>query len=90
MSLLRTGENVHIIGLDNMKDYCDVSIKENRLSQIEKLVESANGYGSFIRGNLLDFVTILQEELIRAKVLPEAYDFEAHKKLGPCSRVMFR
>lgn len=33
--------------------------------------------------NLLDFVTILQEELIRAKVLPEDYDFEAHKKLVP-------
>ena len=33
--------------------------------------------------NLLDFVTILQEELIRAKVLPENYDFESHKKLVP-------
>ena len=33
--------------------------------------------------NLLDFVTILQEELIRAKVLPEDYDFEAHKRLVP-------
>jgi nucleoside-diphosphate-sugar epimerase len=31
--------------------------------------------------NLLDFVTILQEELIRAGVLPEDYDFEAHKEL---------
>lgn len=33
--------------------------------------------------NLLDFVTILQEELIRAKVLPENYDFDAHKELVP-------
>lgn len=33
--------------------------------------------------NLLDFVTILQEELIKAKVLPEDYDFESHKKLVP-------
>lgn len=33
--------------------------------------------------NLLDFVTILQEELIRAGVLPDDYDFEAHKKLVP-------
>ena len=33
--------------------------------------------------NLLDFVTILQEELLRAKVLPKDYDFEAHKKLVP-------
>lgn len=31
--------------------------------------------------NLLDFVQILQEELIRSKVLPENYDFEKHKKL---------
>ncbi len=33
--------------------------------------------------NLLDFVQVLQEELIRAKVLPEDYDFEAHKELVP-------
>ena len=31
--------------------------------------------------SLLDFVEILQEELIRAKVLPEEYDFESHKEL---------
>ncbi len=33
--------------------------------------------------NLLDFVQILQEELIRAEVLPADYDFEAHKQLVP-------
>ena len=33
--------------------------------------------------NLLDFVTILQEELVDAKVLPADYDFEAHKELVP-------
>ena len=33
--------------------------------------------------NLLDFVTVLQEELIRADVLPADYDFKAHKKLVP-------
>jgi nucleoside-diphosphate-sugar epimerase len=33
--------------------------------------------------NLLDFVTILQEELVRAGVLPQDYDFEAHKELVP-------
>ena len=33
--------------------------------------------------NLLNFVEILQEELIRAKVLPEDYDFESHKLLVP-------
>ena len=33
--------------------------------------------------NLLDFVTILQEELVRAGVFPTDYDFEAHKELVP-------
>lgn len=33
--------------------------------------------------NLLDFVNILQEELVRAGVLPKDYDFESHKELVP-------
>lgn len=33
--------------------------------------------------NLFDFVTILQEELVRAEVLPQDYDFESHKELVP-------
>ena len=33
--------------------------------------------------NLLNFVTILQEELVRAGVLPEGYDFDSHKELVP-------
>ncbi len=33
--------------------------------------------------NLLDFVNILQEELIRAGILPKDYDFESHKELVP-------
>ena len=33
--------------------------------------------------NLLDFVQILSEELVKAKVLPESYDFESHKELVP-------
>ena len=33
--------------------------------------------------SLLEFVDILQQELVRAKVLPEDYDFEAHKELVP-------
>ena len=36
--------------------------------------------------NLLDFVQILQEELIRAKVLPKDYDFDKHKELVPMQR----
>ena len=33
--------------------------------------------------SLLDFVTVLQEELVRAGVLPVDYDFESHKELVP-------
>ena len=33
--------------------------------------------------NLLDYIQVLQEELVRAEVLPEDFDFEAHKKLVP-------
>jgi nucleoside-diphosphate-sugar epimerase len=33
--------------------------------------------------NLLDYISTLQEELVRAKVLPEDYDFDAHKQLVP-------
>ena len=33
--------------------------------------------------NLLDFVTVLQEELVRAGILPEDYDFNSHKELVP-------
>ena len=36
--------------------------------------------------NLLDFVQILSEELVRAGVLPKAYDFESHKKLVPMQK----
>lgn len=39
MELLREVHPVHIIGIDNMNDYYDVSIKEYRLQQIEKLAE---------------------------------------------------
>lgn len=40
--------------------------------------------------NLLDFVDILQQELIRAKVLPSGYNFEAHKELVPMCREMWK
>ena len=36
--------------------------------------------------NLLDFVQILSEELVRAGILPKDYDFEAHKKLVPMQK----
>ena len=36
--------------------------------------------------NLLDFVQILQEELVRVGVLPKDFDFEKHKKLVPMQK----
>lgn len=50
MELLRTVEGIHVVGLDNMNDYYDVSIKRYRLSEIEKL----RGNWSFIQGNIAD------------------------------------
>lgn len=44
-----------------------------------KLYNIGNGHPE----NLLDFIQILQDELIRAGVLPKNYDFESHKKLVP-------
>ena len=44
-----------------------------------KIYNIGNGHPE----NLLDFVQILQEELIRAGVLPKDYDFESHKELVP-------
>ena len=41
--------------------------------------------------NLLDYIDTLQQELIRAGVLPENYDFDAHKELvTDAARKMFR
>ena len=55
MELFRTVEGVHIVGLDNMNDYYDVSIKEYRLGEIEKTVATHAGCTwEFVRGNLAD------------------------------------
>lgn len=55
MELLKGTEPSHIIGLDNMNDYYDVSIKEYRLEQIEKLAaENSQSKWTFIKGNLAD------------------------------------
>lgn len=45
LELLRTVSPVHIIGIDNMNDYYDVSIKEYRLKQIEALAEEVERQG---------------------------------------------
>lgn len=53
--LLKTNEEISIIGFDSVKDYYDVSIKEYRLAEIEKLAESKPKCKyKFIKGNLAD------------------------------------
>lgn len=55
MALLHSVSNVNIIGIDNMNDYYDVSLKEYRLAEIEKLaMEKANGKWKFIKGSIAD------------------------------------
>ena len=55
LQLLRTVEKVNIIGLDNMNDYYDVSIKEWRLSEIEKeSVKHPESSWTFIKGSIAD------------------------------------
>ena len=53
--LLKTNEEISIIGFDSVNDYYDVSIKEYRLAEIEKLAESKPKCKyKFIKGNLAD------------------------------------
>ncbi len=95
---LRKGETIQIFNYGNCKrDFTFVDdIVEGVKRVMKGAPEKAIGedglpippYAVYNIGNsnpenLLDFVTILQEELIRAKVLPADYDFEAHKKLVP-------
>lgn len=55
LELLRTVSNVHIIGIDNLNEYYDVSIKEYRLKQIEKkLEECPKSSWKFIKGSIAD------------------------------------
>ena len=56
--LLKDDEASHIVGLDNMNDYYDVSIKDYRLNEIEKLAELKNCRWTFIKGNLADKAVI--------------------------------
>lgn len=62
MELVRTVESVTVVGLDNVNDYYDVSLKEYRLAAIEELAaQKKDSKWVFIRGNLADQVLI--EEL---------------------------
>ena len=53
--LLKTNEEMNIVGFDSVNDYYDVSIKEYRLAEIEKLaVSKPNCKYTFVKGNLAD------------------------------------
>ena len=57
--LLRTVNPVTVVGLDNMNDYYDVSIKEYRLAEIEKLAgEKTDSNWIFIKGNIADKILV--------------------------------
>lgn len=92
------GEDIQIFNYGNCKrdfTYVDdivTGVKHVMFSAPEKIVGEDGlpippykvyNIGNSSPANLLDFVTILQEELIRAGVLPADYDFESHKKLVP-------
>ena len=95
---LRKGETIQIFNFGNcMRDFTYVDdIVEGVVRIMQGAPEKKQGddglplppYAVYNIGNnqpenLLNFVDILQQELIRAKVLPEDYDFEAHKELVP-------
>lgn len=95
---LREGKTIQIFNYGNCKrDFTYISdIVEGVIRVMQHAPEKRNGedglpippykvynIGNNQPENLLDFVTILQEELIRARVLPQDYNFEAHKELVP-------
>jgi len=90
------GETIEIFNYGNCKrDFTFVDdIVDGIIKVINKAPSKKNGedglpiapykiynIGNNNPENLLDFVQILSEELIRANVLPKSYDFESHKKL---------
>lgn len=54
MRLLKGGADCHIVGLDNMNDYYDVSLKEFRLGQIRSLLSHVPGKFTFVRRDIAD------------------------------------
>ena len=92
------GETIKIFNYGNCKrDFTYVDdIVEGVVRVMQKTTKKENGedglpippykvynIGNSHPENLLEFVTILQEELVRAGVLPKDYDFESHKELVP-------
>lgn len=95
---LREGKKIQIFNYGNcLRDFTYVDdIVEGVVRVIQKAPDKQNGedglpippYALYNIGNnepqnLLDFVTILQEELIRAGVLPKEYNFESHREMVP-------
>ncbi len=95
---LRNGDNIQIFNYGNCKR--DFTYVDDIVEGVKRIMQCApekeNGedglpvppyrvynIGNNSPENLLDFVDILQQELIRAEVLPADYDFEAHKQLVP-------
>lgn len=61
LELLRTTEPIHIVGIDNMNDYYDVSIKEYRLQQIEtEFKKHSDSSWNFTKGSIADKTLIDQ------------------------------
>ena len=58
LALMKNVPKIQIIGIDNMNDYYDVSLKEFRLKQIEELAGQGAGEFVFIKGNIADRATI--------------------------------
>ncbi len=95
---LRAGDNIQIFNFGNCKR--DFTFVDDIVEGVKRVMQCApekeNGedglpvppyrvynIGNNSPENLLDFVDILQQELIRAEVLSADYDFEAHKQLVP-------
>lgn len=95
---LRSGDTIQIFNYGNCKR--DFTFVDDIVEGVKRVMQCApekeNGedglpvppyrvynIGNNSPENLLDFVDILQQELIRAEVLPADYDFEAHKQLVP-------
>ena len=93
---LRAGEKIQIFNYGNCKR--DFTYVDDIVTGVINVMAKAPGQnengvrykvyniGNNQPENLLDFVDILQQELIRAGVLPEDYDFEAHKELVPMQK----
>ena len=82
LELFRTLDVVTVVGFDSMNDYYDVSLKEYRLAEIEKLAaEKANSRWIFVKGNLADKLQLEQ--------LFEEYHFDIvvnRKETESCGR----